>query len=549
MKASRWSPVRRCAAMTVWVCAAVSLYAAPSFRSDKNYPNLGLRIRTLGGSTPEPLSQYHTYTYTFTRGDEQTKKDLYDPNELWYATQHAGQWRDTKDNVLILGHATRLLPVIQSQLKHVSREAFDTALADPATALDPDDLKALTSWVRDFAGCTPSSPETLRPGFNLSQALFFPVEESSMLVYVFRAKTRKPNGQIAPSDWFGAVIKIGDGTLKSKVRKDFEKQFLANVAAIPQSGAVMVNGVQSKALEVPANGKRDAADIPDSPSRTAARKSIANMKGWWYAETQDYIFLSDIRSATGKTLVKELQLTMPALRQAFVKLIPPFEASTDVSVVRIYEEREAYQQYVGKENDWSIGLWSPMSRELVILSQGKDRDQTLQIIRHEGFHQYLFYAASMIENAMWFNEGHACFFEAAQINNKGRVDLPEDNRVRHLLGNLEVVAEYIPKVIHADRSAFYGGSDQQRALNYTTAWGLIYFLRKGVPTMKLTAYEGILDTYLKTLAVSKNADDATTAAFESVDMTRFKKDFLDFWKRGRNAARRYDPLTDMKPAK
>ena len=530
-------------------CAVLPLCAAPSFRSDKNYPSLGLRIRTLGGSTPEPLPQHKTYTYTFTSGDESVKRDLFDPHELWYATQHAGQWRDEDGNVLILGHATHLFPAIQSELQHVSREDFDRALAEPASLFDPASPEALAAWVKAFASCTPQKPELLRTGFNLTHAQFFPVDESSLLVYAFRAKTRMPNGQTAPSDWFCAVVKIGDNTLKSKVRKDFETQFLASVAAIPQTGMTPTTGIRSKTLSTAAaNGKTPALEIPDHPSRAAARKSIANMKDWWYAETPEYIFLSDIRSATGKALVKELQTTMPALRSAFAQLIPPFDPTTDVSVIRIYEEREAYQQYVGEAHDWSIGLWTPMRRELVILSQGKDREQTLEIIRHEGFHQYLFYATGMAENAMWFNEGHACFFEAAEIGSKGRVEIPEDNRVNHLLDNLETAANLLPKIINADRSAFYGGSNQQRSLNYTTAWALIYFLRKGAPAEGLSAYEGILDTYLKTLAATKDCQAATSTAFEKVNMSRLKEHFTDFWKKGRNSARRYDPLAAQKPS-
>jgi hypothetical protein len=526
--------------------------AAPSFRSDKNYPNLGLRIRVLGNSAPEPLAQYQTYTYTFTRGDETFKRDLFDPRELWYATQHAGQWRDEAGNVLTLGRPTHLLPVIPSEMKHVSREDFDKAIADPAMAFDPASAEALSAWVKAFAGCTPKAPEPLRTtAFNLVSAVFFPVEESATLVYAFRVKTRKPNGQTAPSDWFCAVIKIADGTLKSKVRKDFETQFLANVASVPQTGAMAAAGVQPKALNATpsAQGGKEpaAAAIPDHPSRTAARKSIANMKDWWFAETPEYIFLSDIRSATGKALVKELQATMPVLRGAFARLIPPFETATDVSVVRIYEEREAYKQYVGKGFEWSAGLWSPMRRELVILSQGKDREQTLNIIKHEGFHQYLFYACNMIENASWFNEGHACFFEAAEVDSKGRVELPENNRAEFLLRNLDAVARQLPKVLHVGHEAFYKGTDEQRNLNYTTAWSLIYFLRKGVPMENKAAYASVLDTYLKTLASTKDADAATTAAFEGVNMTRFQSDFTDFWKKGRSAARRFDPLAEKKP--
>ena len=522
--------------------------AAPSFHADKNYPNLGLRIRVLGNSAPEPLAQYKTYTYTFTRGEETFKRDMFDPLELWYATQHAGQWRDEANNLLILGRPTQLFPSFPAEQKHVLREDFDKAMADPAMVFDPGSSDALAAWVKAFSSCTPKTPEPLHiSSFNLASAVFFPVEESSTLVYAFRVKNRKTNGQTASSDWFCAVIKIADSTLKSKVRKDFETQFLANVAALPQTGATAAAGVQPKALSVtPSSGKTPAAAISETPSRTAARKSIANMKDWWFAETPEYIFLSNIRSATGRSLVKELQTTMPALRSTFAKFIPPFETASEVSVVRICETEEAYKQYVGKSMEWSIGVWNPSRRELVILSQGKDKEKTLDIIKHEGFHQYLFYACSMIENATWFNEGHACFFETAQVDGKGRIEIPENERVRHLLENLDTAAKNIPKVIRLSHSDFYGKTEEQRSLNYTTSWALVYFLRKGAPSERLTAYASILDTYLKTLAATKDSDAATAAAFEGVSMARLQEDFTTFWKKGRNSARRFDPFAEKK---
>ena len=548
--------IKPCVRRAPGVCLASCLVgfvctvaAAPSFHSDRNYPNLGLRIRVLGNSSPEPLAQYKTYTYTFTRGAETFKRDMFDPLELWYATQHAGQWRDEAKNLLILGRPTQMFPPFPAEPKHVLREDFDKAMADPALAFDPARPDALAAWVKAFASCTPKTPEPLRTqSFNLATAVFFPVEESATLVYAFRVKTRKPDGQTAPSDWFCAVIKIADGTLKSKVRKDFETQFLANVTAIPQTGAAAA-GVQPKALNVsPASGKTPAAVIPDHPSRTAARKSIANMKDWWFAETPEYIFLSNIRNTTGKSLVKELQANMPVLRGAFAKLIPPFEDTTDVSVVRICETEEAYKQYVGKGMEWSVGEWNPGRRELVILSQGKDKEKTLDIIKHEGFHQYLFYACSMIENATWFNEGHACFFETAVVDGKGHVEIPESARARHLLENLDAAARHIPKLIHLSYSAFYSGTEEQRSLNYTASWALVYFLRKGAPSERLTAYASLLDTYLKTLAATKDADAATAAAFQGVNMTRLQEDFTAFWKKGRVTARRYDPLAEKKAA-
>jgi hypothetical protein len=266
------------------------------------------------------------------------------------------------------------------------------------------------------------------------------------------------------------------------------------------------------------------------------------MKDWWFAETPEYIFLSDIRSGAGRALVRELQSDMPALREAFAKLVPPFEAASDASVVRIYEDRDAYKRYVGKDMEWSSGAWTSARRELVILAQQGDREGTLAIIRHEGFHQYLFYACGMLPNAPWFDEGHACLFESASVDRRGAVEIREGQRCDHLVKNLDSVAADIPRLLRMDHAAFYAGSDEQRNLNYSTAWGLIYYLQVGAPARKQTAYAGVITQYLRTLAAAKSPEAATAAAFSGVNMAAFQDDFTEFWKKWRFAARRYDPL-------
>lgn len=268
------------------------------------------------------------------------------------------------------------------------------------------------------------------------------------------------------------------------------------------------------------------------------------MKDWWFAETPEYIFLSDIRSNAGRALVRELQTDMPALREAFARLVPPFETTSDTSVVRVYEDRDAYKRYVGKDMEWSSGAWIPMRRELVILAQENDREKTLTIIRHEGFHQYLFYACGMLPNAPWFDEGHASLFESVSVDRRGRVEIGEGARCNRLIGRLDAATALIPRLIRMDHAAFYDGADDQRDLNYSTAWGLVYYLQKGAPARKQAAYAGVIPAYLTTLASEKKPDAATAAAFAGIDMTALQRDFSDFWKKWRQAARRYDPLED-----
>jgi hypothetical protein len=266
------------------------------------------------------------------------------------------------------------------------------------------------------------------------------------------------------------------------------------------------------------------------------------MKDWWFAETQEYIFLSDIRSSTGRSLVKEMQRNMPHYRKALAKLIPPFESLTDANVVRIFENPQEYKQYVENNHAWSIGLWSPMQRELVILSQGKNKDKTIKIIQHEGFHQYLFFACDMVQNLPWYNEGHACFFETAEISQRGFVKIPENSRVQHLLRNLDDSAKHIPTLLATSHNSFYLVTEKMRDLNYTTAWALIYYLRKGAPLERKNPYSKILDTYLAELKSSRNASKATTEAFRGINIQKFQEDFKLFWKRRRNKARYYDPF-------
>lgn len=516
---------------------AFTTQAAPTFRVNKSYPQLGLNVRSLGNSTPEPLPQPQVYTYTFTpsQGDSY-RQDLYSLQELWYATQHTGQWRDTKDNVLILAHAQQLKPAITAQVKdHIPREAFDKAMQAVNGQNEIDSLEKLTRWLQDFTGLGVQTPEKARGGFSIVAAYFFPLSDATTLACAFQPRQRSLSTSTPAAEWFVALVKVADGTPLTRVRKDFETQFLATVSAMPKTGTPS-SGATS--FQKPTDANPPAAH----PSRAAAHRSIANMQGWWHADTPEYTFLTDVRSAVGQRLIRDVQGELTALRRAFIHLVPPLVKELDINIIRIFETAEDYQKYVGADIEWSSGCWSPARRELVIQSQGKDRNQTLSIIRHEAFHQYLFYATDMLPNAMWYNEGHACFFEEVRVDSRGQLTILEGHRLNFLMENLEDVAGNLPRVLKAQHQDFYNGSDRQRQLNYTTAWGLTYFLRKGVPSMQLKAYDSILADYLKHLTTTKDGTAATQQAFEGVDLAGLQRDFTECWRRRRNEMRRFDPL-------
>ena len=508
--------------------------AAPSFQADKSLPNLGLRIRILGNSSPEPLPQPKVNSYTVTRGMEKTQYDMFSVYELWYASQHAGQWRDAAGNVMIIARPTVQLPAVREtavsiNADHVTRETYEKASGVP---VDASSEEALSAWVVSFTGITPSGVEKLKTSFNLVSAVFFPSADTKTLVWAFRVKARSASGQSKPSGWYVAVLQVNDGSPLQKVRQDFEAFVVAHVAWVPSGGDP----------KPPPGRKPGSAPSPNAglPGRDEVIRSIENMEGWWYAEATNYIFLSNIRAAAGTSLIRDMQNTLPALRQAFAKVVEPFSDKTEVNVVRIFESKEAYANYVGGAMEWSIGCWMPSRRELCILSQGSDnkaeKENTVMIIRHEAFHQYLFYASDGIQDAVWFNEGHACFFEAAAIDARG-VEVKESDKKRTLMGSLDAAAQNIPFILAADHTQFYAGDDRKRGLNYATAWGLVYFLRCGTSSGKTAAYANILGKYRTALRETKNEAAATQEAFKDVDMKALQTAFTDFWNKGGTSKR------------
>lgn len=494
-------------------------------------------MRMLAEAEPEPLKPPQTFFYerVTQRGAAvtRTRFEAYDPHTLWVATQHGGQWRDAKGNRLVIGRADRQRPLFEEP--HVSREVFERALAN-TERIDPTRREAVIAWLEAFANTSLGPPELVKTKpFGPAAVLFFPNRDPHRLVYAFR-----PRGTMAgkPASWYAAILTIADGTPPDPARAVMEQQFLATVAV----GSSTVNTVQAKTLSSSAGVYR--ARDSEHPSRIAARQTIANLQGWWSADLPGYIILSDIRSSAGRRLISDLQRQLPHLQAAFERLVPPRRADRDVHIIRIFEQPEHYRTYVGEALSWSAGMWDPSRRELVLQFRGANRvGETMAVIFHEGFHQYLHYAYEMNEAPVWFNEGHACFFEAAEMSPRGRVSLDENAaRTRLLLANLEAAAARLPQILQMSYAQFYAGADETRNLNYAAAWGLVYYLRKGAPALHKNHDAHLLPAYTQAVAAGDDPHAAATAALAAIDLDVLQKNFISFWKKGRRSAQRYDPL-------
>ena len=519
------------------VLGAAVANAAVTFGPVKNFPNIGFAFPGLSNAKADPVPMPLAHAYVSQEGDTLVREDRFDPFELWYANQCCARWQDAQGNRLVLGRLTCRLPAFEDD--YVSRKLFERELSEDGNLVNPDKDADVNEWVATFVDTAVYKPATVKlNGFTLEEVRAFPCDATNTLIYAFRPRRI---GNSKNFDWFCVTLQAPGAADIKALRAVFAEQFIGKIALPNRSSAS--EGVQAQEVFTASAGEQQF-DQPNHPVRVEARKSIENYDTWWFAETDGYIILSDVNTEVGKSLIRDVQASMPAFRKAYEKLVPPLTRERDISLIRLFQTRDDYVRYVGKEQAWTGGVWMPNRRELV-LAQGINKDETLRIIKHEAFHQYLSYAYCMIPSAPWMNEGHACLFENATADKKGKISINEDPARRPLLvENIDLAVALLPRLLEADYPAYYGGSDAERSLKYAMAWGLAYYLQKGAPLELNTPFKTILADYAAALAQSHAYADATKQAFAKIDMTVFQDNFREFWLKRRASAMQYDPLDD-----
>ena len=263
--------------------------------------------------------------------------------------------------------------------------------------------------------------------------------------------------------------------------------------------------------------------------------SAPSMK-WWEETNEHYRFLTNLDKAKGGRFIKDTMKQLDALRRSYEFYIPPGK-DVEVGVVRVFRSLAEYREYrasTGFMDTTSVGLWDPSRAELLVAAE--DPKRALSTMRHEAFHQYLHYATGNANHAMWFNEGHACFFENIKYNAaKNAVKVVEKgNRATWVAKDPVRYANCLSGMLRMTRDEFYSG-DQN--LHYCTAWALVYFLEKGVYTSREFAeYRQVIPKYLELTAAGMPADQATAVAWSAVAHRNVAADFMKFWTEKRKAA-------------
>jgi len=272
-----------------------------------------------------------------------------------------------------------------------------------------------------------------------------------------------------------------------------------------------------------------------SAATGVSRGVVPSMK-WWEQTNEVYRFMTDLDRARGGKFINDAMRVMEAMRKSYEFYVPP-KKKVGLCTVRVFKTLAGYREYrssTGEDDTMSCGLWDPSRDELLIAAE--DREQAQNTMRHEAFHQYLSYATGVGNHAMWFNEGHACFFENVKYNpakNTVKV-LDSGNRAAWVSKDPAKYANAIGSVVRMPRQEFYSGDVN---LHYCTAWAVVYFLEKGAYTSDdFAPYRKIVPTYLELTSGGTDPGDATVQAWKAVEGRDVAADFLKFWKGKRKAA-------------
>lgn len=436
-----------------------------------------------------------TFTYTWTRGSKSGTAERYDPRQLWEAEQRLGKWSDSDGNVYelvqpksVVDSFTRGIKTDYNQLMaHVLKEEYE----DNRQAVGKIVRKRLPQWLEDWTGKTFSAPQKVKGIGAVREAMFCEAPGMAALIFFLKSDQNQAYALLVtttddpPKAWKGALTRALGG--------------IAPASKLKPSGTVQ--------------------------------------DGWKTMERPPYRVLSNLPKQYGK-FVSSLLDSMIAMRMVYTTYIPePKKMKVPLSVIRVFATPEEYHAYSGAGEEWSSGVFSTTHRELVVRgdiesgSKEKQREEIRMVTFHEGFHQYLFsITPPTIHVPIWFNEGHATFFETFSLKMVTSAGKKKPEGKPNLSYRLEEVKrdprfcspEGLVTLMSFSTEVFY--HERNRTAAYASSWLLVHWLRTEAPT-ELSA---TLNQYYTLICKGATPEEAAEKVYPSKVLQQISEGLMTF---------------------
>ena len=458
---------------------------------------------------PAPVDMPRAEAFLVREGGALRLEDRYDRLDLWVTQAVLGRWADEAGRMFMLARLDAR-PPLAGQTETLTRVAYAGERQPmPRVRANHGFPAAFREAVSALSPCPvadrPRSSRQLPHGF---KDVCYWQDPTNGLDVICTFRPERTNL------WYFAAWRLADGDDAAAQTRAFEDGFLR------REFGPLVASVASRA----------AAAVPKTPSerdllRADARRSVAAYPGWRFTGAEEFAVLDDLPS---RDFVAALTNDFPQMRAKYAAALPtPLGGADGLCVLRIYADRGEYLDALAAEGltnlAWTAAYWCPARRELVAcLSEGGE-PELRRTIRHEGFHQYLSYATSMIPASPWLNEGYAQYFEDETSVDWGLGARLADEDLERLAGS-------IPAVLDMDYAAFYAGDDGERRAKYRLAWSIAVFLEQGAEQVRFNPFGGLKRCYLQALVETRDMRRATAAAFGNADRLKlFVDEWIKFW--------------------
>ena len=480
-----------------------------------------LTIVSLFFTNPVPLDMPRAEAFLVREGGVSRLEDRFDKMDLWVAQALIGRWVDEDGRLFLLSALGTCPPAVDRAVTQTRAEYESRRVPMRRVRANADFPSAFREAIGILSPAAvapkPRSPRQLPRGYKEVYYWQNPTNYSDIVCTFLPEKT---------NTWFLATWKLADGDDYPTQMDAFEDQFLRRefVDFIKHRGTETQRNEGDGALCLRASVlKNTECEL----LRRDAHHSVAAYSNWHFTGAEEFAVIDDLSS---RGFVEMLTNDFPVMRAKYAAAIPsPLDGSNTLSVLRIYATRDEYLDALETDGvtnmTWSAAYWSPQRRELVAHLSPNGGEELMRTIRHEAFHQYLSYAASMIATSPWFNEGYAQYFEDDQSEDwGGEFDLTDEN--------IDRMAAAIPGVLLMDYDQFYEGSDLERRFKYRLAWSVVRFIEKGADEVRLKPFAGLKQRYMDALVERRDMRRATSSAFRDADLLKkFIAEWKKFWKR------------------
>ena len=523
------SPLLPALYLGVAVCffAGTANGGPPSLRLGKavSIPELGIKFRAFDDCQARPLPTLNRI--------QRNGREWVLPHEWWIHDQHVGVWGSALGEI-VAAKVDRPFPENSAKLTPIKDCEKIARITGEWNETD------LRNWVEHFTGCRVVRLTPDRRMMTDRKVLGFDLIRPSgreLVTGYLVTSSREPERRIFLLYRLSPMLEVAKAmrtVLKSVDSLDF--QIITTVSSRQPDKSYRTGNTR------PPAGKTDYT--PEYlNSRRQVIDNIRNYRDWFYLETEHFIIVSNIRSRRSLRMLAE---TIEKSRSAYSAYFPIRGPIRAVSTVRLFQERQDYLNYVGAAGEQTIGMWMPLKRELAVspldfLSRGDQREMMAGTLTHEGFHQYIHFAIGEVENAPWFNEGTAEYFEGLDVGN-------DRHEVKAVEGRLEAVRRLLKRerpdfaaLFRMTLPEFYAGNV---ADHYTLAGALMYYLFKGAAVTDKQEYTKVPERFYQKIVESGDWRKATETAWQGIDLKQFTDDFIAFWSddSGHGRAEAYNPV-------